>query len=296
MGFFILIYICNMESNIDAHFFDLSSLIKIKAKVWIVSKIKPSIPIIKIDESEFNLIKKSIWLNNGEKLKIGGIEYWLPINLVESLKIKCKKMGVELSDLSFSLQEFMNPEIIERLDFEIFTINFDHLKNTKDDVYIICSKNTKKNSQSIIEKLEEKLAELGIVVKNYYFISETFFNRDSDEISFKKTRLVIQHLIGLKTDNYKFTEEEITKYNKIFVYENSKSAIHELKLANDTLELLKENSEPNVKSIVDERLLENPTIIINEITFNKVNKFIVYPVEISKGRIVKTYESFIKRL
>jgi hypothetical protein len=107
---------------------------------------------------------------------------------------------------------------------------------------------------------------------------------------------VIQHLIGLKTDNYKFTEEEITKYNKIFVYENSKSAIHELKLANDTLELLKENSEPNVKSIVDERFLENPTIIINEITFNKVNKFIVYPVEISKGRIVKTYESFIKRL
>jgi hypothetical protein len=83
---------------------------------------------------------------------------------------------------------------------------------------------------------------------------------------------------------------------KIIVYENSKSAIHELKLANDTLELLKENSEPNVKSIVDERFLENPTIIINEITFNKVNKFIVYPVEISKGRIVKTYESFIKRL
>jgi hypothetical protein len=285
-----------MESNIDAHFFDLSSLIKMNTKVWIVSKIKPSIPIIKIDESEFNLIKKGIWLKNGEKLKIGGIEYWLPTNLVESIKIKCKKMSVELSDLSFSLQEFMNPEIIERLDFEIFTINFEHLKNTKDDVYIICSKNTKKNSQSIIDKLEEKLAELGIVVKNYYFISETFFNRDSDEISFKKTRLVIQHLIGLKTDNYKFTEEEITKYNKIFVYENSKSAIHELKLANDTLELLKENSEPNVKSIVDERLFENPTIIINEITFNKVNKFIVYPVEISKGRIVKTYESFIKRL
>ena len=40
-----------------AQFFDLSVLIELESKVWLVSRTKPSIPIVKISASEFNLIK-----------------------------------------------------------------------------------------------------------------------------------------------------------------------------------------------------------------------------------------------
>ena len=44
-----------------AHFFDLNTAITVESKVWIVSKINPNKPIIKISQSEFNLIKNGIY-------------------------------------------------------------------------------------------------------------------------------------------------------------------------------------------------------------------------------------------
>lgn len=279
-----------------AHFFDLSSLIRVDSMVWLVSRIKPSIPILKITQSDFNLIKKGVFQNSGNRLKIGGNDYWVTQEMLELIKLKCRKSGVEISDLAFSLQEFMNPDIIEKLDYEIYEMNFEHLKNTKDDIYIICSKNTKNNSSGIIKKLEEKLSELGLTVKNYYFISETFFNRNDDDISFKKTRLILQHLIGLKTEGDKFKDEEITKYDRVFVYENSKRTLHELKIISDTLDFLKSKSSEDIQSKISDRLSQNPLLILNEITFNRVNRFITTQINLLNSRILKTYESFRKKL
>jgi len=276
----------------NAHFFDLSTLIRSNSKVWIVSKMKPSIPVLKIDQSEFNLIKNGVWLNNGEKIKIGGINYWVSKETSDLLRIKASKSNTSMSDLSFSMQEFMNPEIIDKIDFEIYTINFEHLKNTKDDVYIICSKNTKRNSEVLIKKLEEKLSEFGIPVKNYYFISETFFNREEDEISFKKVRLILQHLIGLKSEDDKFVKEEISQYDNIFFYDNSKKSIFDMSELNETFEFMKSNSDDDVNILLKETIQKDLRVTIKEVTFNRVNKFITSEVKLSPIRIIKTFESF----
>jgi uncharacterized protein (DUF4213/DUF364 family) len=47
-----------------ANFFDINTLITINSKVWIIDKLKPNIPIVKISKSEFNL------LNNGSIRKM----------------------------------------------------------------------------------------------------------------------------------------------------------------------------------------------------------------------------------
>jgi uncharacterized protein (DUF4213/DUF364 family) len=39
-----------------ANFFDINTLITINSKVWIIDKLKPNIPIVKISKSEFNLL------------------------------------------------------------------------------------------------------------------------------------------------------------------------------------------------------------------------------------------------
>ena len=55
--------------------------------------------------------------------------------------------------------------------------------------------------------------------KNLYFISETFYNKVSDDISHKKVRLLLQHIVGLKTEGDKFTDKKLEQYDEIYYYD-----------------------------------------------------------------------------
>ena len=276
-----------------AQFFDLSVLIELESKVWLVSRTKPSIPIVKISTSEFNLIKKGVYVKFGQRMKIGGSDYWLSKDLSEEIKIKCVKSNTNISELVFSMQEYMNPSIIEKLNYKIHKDNLYNIKNVDDDIYIICSKNTKNNYDYLIKKLEEFLESIGLKVKNYYYISETYFNRNEDDICHKKVRLLLQHLIGLKTEGDKFIDEEITKYDIISYYDESKEVIEMCKNINDTLLFLQKNSEESISEKVKNLLKSDYTeLIVNEVTFNRVNKFITTPVKITTQNIIKNFESF----
>lgn len=277
----------------NAHFFDIDTLIKIDNSVWIVSKIKPNEPLVKISQSEFNLIKKGIYRKYQSQLRIGNKTYWIPENLLNQIKIKCKLHKCDITDLSFSMQEFMNPELISNLKYEILTDHFYHLKNTSDDIYVICSKNNRQNYEAIIDKVEKALFELGLEIKKFYFISETFYNRDEDDISHKKIRLLLQHLIGLKTDGDKFSDEEITKYDTCYFYDDEIGSINLALNSNSVFEFLLQNTQKDLKSKIKEILKSNQnTIVVNQCTNNKVQPFITKNVNLVYSSIIKTFESF----
>ena len=277
----------------NAHFFDLNSLITMNSKVWIVNTRTPNKPLIRISKSEFNLLRKGVYKKDNINFNIDGQTYWLSEELFNKIKIKSKNNNVNISELSFSMQEFMNKDIIENGDFTIHLENIRHLKNSQDDIYVICSKNSKRSYESLIEKLEEKLLDFGLKIKNFYFISETFYNRDRDDIVHKKVRLVLQHIIGLKTADTKFTEEEITKYDQVSLYDDDTNTIKLAKGINDVLQFLVKNSDDEVKEKVKEVLkMEECELIINQVTFNKVNTFITTKVELNLYKIVRSFESF----
>ena len=276
----------------NAHIFDISTLIQIRGKVWIVSKKNPNTPILKIDQSDFNLIKKGVWKKTGTPLRISDTDYYIKNDLFESIKIKCKKMNLNITDLSFSMQEFMNPDIIKDLDIKIIKEHLVYLKNSPDDIYIICSKNTKLNIQPTIKKLEEYLMELGLSVKNYYFISETFYNRNEDKIAHKKIKVLLQHLIGLKTNNDQFTDEEVTQYDEVFFYEDDISTIKLTKISNDILKFLFDNSTDEIKEKINECLNKDLILNLNEVTYNKVNPFKADKIKLTINKVFKTFESF----
>lgn len=277
----------------NAHFFDLDTILELDSKIWIVDKTKPSIPIIKISPSEFQLIRSGIYKSEGNSIKFSGHTYWVKTDLLNKIKIKSKKDVVDISNLAFSMREFLDEEIIERGEFKIHKDNFSHIMNSNDDVYIICSKNNKRNYEKIISKIEKDLEGLGILVKNYYFISETFYERDNDDISFKKARLLLQHLIGLKTDDNKFTDEEIQKYNKISFYDDDSSTINFCKNINDLLRQLVTKSDNTVSEKIKEIIkTDEPILELNEVTFNKVNKFVKTEVKLEFYNVIKTFESF----
>jgi hypothetical protein len=284
-------------SNNASHFFDINTLITTNSKVWIVDKLNPNVPILRIPKSEFNLIKKGVYKKDNSKFEISGDSHWLSKDLLNRIKIECKNRKIDISDLSFSLQEFMNKDIIENNDFTIHLENIRHLKNTSGDIYIICSKNTKNNYESIINKLESKLEELGLVVKEYYFISETFYNRDEDDINNKKVKLLLQHLIGFRTEVDKFSHTEITKYDVVYFYDDEDKVIELAKNANNVLQFLISNSEELVKERIKEVIKSSICeLVINKTTFNKVNLFITTKVKIEYQNLIKKFESFLFKM
>lgn len=276
-----------------AFFFDINTLITTNSKVWIVDRDKPNKPILRIPKSDFNLIKKGVYKKDNIKFEMQDESYWISKDLFDQIKIK----NLNISRLAFSMQEFMNKDIIENNDFTIHLENIRHLKNTSGDIYIICSKNTKNNYELIISKLEEKLKDIGLVVKSYYYISETFYNRDEDDINNKKVRLLIQHLIGMKTEGDKFSHTEITKYDVINFYDDEARVIELSKNANNVLQFLIENSEDLVKDRVKEVLKQDVCeLVINQVTFNKVNLFVMSKVELQYQNVIKKFESFVFRI
>lgn len=276
-----------------AHFFDIETILMVNSKVWIVDKKNPGFPVIRISESDFNLIKKGIYKSQGNNLKLNGVNYFFPDGIFSELKLKCKKIGAEITGLAFSMQEYLSKEIIETLDYEINIENMIHVKNTNDDIYVICSKNNKSNYEAIIAKIEDKLKKNGLLIKKYYFISDTFYNRDLDAISYKKVRLLIQHLIGFKTECDKFIDEHVEKYDSVHFYEDDQNTVALAQDCNRLLRMLIDSSEEIIKERAKDALAKSrPVLHVNYVSPNKVNKFSAAKVILEYGSLIKTFENF----
>ena len=59
-----------------AYFFDIDSILTVYNKVWIVDKSNPNIPLLRINQSDFNLIKSGVYKNQGNKINFAGNFYW----------------------------------------------------------------------------------------------------------------------------------------------------------------------------------------------------------------------------
>ena len=193
-----------------------------------------------------------------------------------------KKNKFDISNLGISMQEFLNPDVIDNIDFKLDLSLFNPIINTNDDIYIICSKNKKSNFEKQISKLEEKLEEIGLKVKKYYYISETFYNKDEDRIAYLKSKLLIQHLLGLKTDGDIFTNEEIDNYNQITFYDDDLKSIQMSRYINIVLEKLLIKTDNNIKIIVKDK-------IKNDDNFLLVKE---YNVQLEYSNIIKSFEGF----
>lgn len=276
-----------------AHFLDIDTILSIDNKVWVVDKRSPNIPIMKTSKSDFNLIKSGIYKSQGNKIEFNGVVFWLPNSMMDNLKIKCKNSKVDISNLSISMQEFLNPDVVDNINYTINMENIQHIKNTPDDVYIICSKNSKRNYESIIKKIEDKLKETGLSIKNYYFISETFYDRNEDDIAYNKVKLMLQHLVGYKASGNSFTNEEITKYDEVYFYDDDLSAIKLAKDCNSIFQSIIDKTPVDVKSVIKESIKNKTnTLVVNQVTSNKYNRFLTDRIELKWSNLVKFFERF----
>ena len=274
-------------------FIDLNVLLEMDNQAWVVDKKNANTPIVKISKSDFNLIKSGIFKNQGNKVDFNGRTYYLPTDLMNKIKIKTKSYNIDFSNLAISLQEFMNKSLIEEMKFEINKDVIHELKNNIDDIHIICSKQTKRTYETIIEKIKEEFEKNGLKIKTFYPISENFMNQDDDDIKFKKMRLLLQHLVGYKTEGDKFKDEEITRYDQIHFYDNYSETLKITKEMNNLLEFLLSRSDDGLRSVIKENVQDfKPNLWVHKENENKMNKRSSEKVILNISKIVKTFENF----
>jgi len=289
MGFLFNIYFY-MNRGV---FIDFDALVSIENKIWIVDKTRSNVPMIKISKSEFNLIESGIYKSQGNKLDFNGKTFWLPTNLWNNIKIKCKNYGTNISNIAISLQEFLNTEVIDNLEYKINEKLLEQITNEVLDTYIICSRQVKQRYGNLIEKLNENLNSKGIKIKNYYFISENFRNQNDDEIKFKKIRLFLQHLIGYKTEGSNFMDKEITRYNEIHYYDTNSQTLNLTNEINNTLEFLLSKTEDGLRNVIKEDIEDyKPILWCHRINSNERNWIENKKVIINISKIITTFENF----
>ncbi len=277
----------------NAHFIDFDLILEAESRPWIIDKKNPNIPIIKIDRHDFNLFKSGIYKSQGNKITFNGNIFWLSNDFMNKLKVKSKQYKVDISNLAISMQEFLNKDLIENVSFELKLELFNNIVNTNDDIFIICSKNTKENFEKQIQKFESNLKEIGLTVKKYYFISETFYNKDLDDISYVKSKIILQHLLGLKTEVDKLTDDKIDEYNSITFYDDDLKSVTMAKNINSILEKLLIKTDNNVKTLIKDIIKNNDKhLTIKEYTHNKSNRFNEYQTVLEFSNVIKSYENF----
>ena len=277
--------------------FDIDTILVIDSEVWIVDKTKPNIPIFKIPEYEFNQIKSGIYKSQNNKIFFNGKVYWLSSKLYEDIKVRAKNYKTDLNNLGISLQEFLNKNIIDNKNIEI-KIDFLNklLKNKTDDNYIICSKLTRINYDSIIKKVEDKLNEEGIIIKKFIPINETFYDKDDDFVHYKKIEFLLRLLTGYKIQDKKFIDKQNKQYKTVNFYDIDLGTLRINGDINSYLKTILNNTTSGLKEVIKENIdLIKPLLEINQLTTNKHNPIISKSVLIEYSNLFKTFESFNKR-
>lgn len=276
----------------SAIFFDIGILIKSSPKAWVIDKNSPSHPIEKMEISDFNLFRSGSLKSQGNKIDFNGKIFWVSTDFMNSLKIKCKKNNTDISNLGISMQEFLNPELTQTGEFEINENLISHI-NRNEELYIICSKNKKEFFKNQIKDLESRLKKLGISVKRYYYTSETFLNKKDDFIAYIKSKIIVQHLLGIRCERDVLTEEKLERYDRITFIDDSKKSIQSAHQINMTLDKLISNSSDYVKGYVRDTIKDHsPHLLCREYTHNKSNIFIDKEIKMIYPNITKKFENF----
>ena len=275
------------------HIFDIDVLLTINAKPWIIDKDNPNVPLLKISKSDYNLIKNGVYKTQNNMLEYNGETFWLPNNLYNKLKIMAKNKRININNITISMQEFLNKEVIENIDFKVNFEAIKHLKNKSEDIYIICSTNTERNYKKMVEKLMEKLKHEGILVNKFYFVNDSFSKTDPEEIVFKKALICLKHLVGYEIRNEQFVDTPINKYSKLEYYDDDFDTLKMVDDINSFLSVILSKSDDGIKEVIKEDVkYDRAVFIAKKITSNKYNNYTTSECKLSLNPIVRKFNNF----
>lgn len=256
--------------NNEIHFFDLDgTLWEIEGKVWIISKDAPNVPILKIERAEFALIKSGIYKKDNIQVGYNDEYFWISSEIMDKIK---KKRNLDENMIGFSFREFFDENYINRI--KIILKNIIDLNNKKVDVGIITGRHDREGEQEFLNKLRLKLNELNLDINKIYYLGDRFSYELRDNISFTKSKILLEHLVGIKIEKDKFVSLKQDWYKTVYFYDDE---IQNIFTANRIQQFFNEiirNTDDEVFNIIKEKIIENDlTLYTNYISNNDLNKF-----------------------
>lgn len=270
------------------HIFDIDVLLNINAKPWIIDKNNPTVPLLKISKSDFNLIKNGVYKKQNNLLEYNGNTYWLPNDLFNKLKIISKNKKINIGDIAISMREFLNKDEIENVEYTVNLEVINHLFGKKEDIYLICSTNTERNYNKLAESLVDILKKNNLKINKIYYLKDSFFNSDVETTVFRKALICLKHLVGYEIQNEKFVDAQIDKYSKIEYYDDDFDTLKMVDEINSFLNFIVSKTDSGLREIVKEDVNDDkPVFIANKLTNNKYNKFVKKECKVSFNTIKK---------
>lgn len=276
-----------------AHFFDIDPLVKIEQKAWIVDKFKPRVPLLKIDISDFNLFKSGIYKSQDNRIDFNGKEFWLDTDTMNKIKVKLKLSGSSPDSLAISMIEFLDKDVISSLPYTINTNIIETLKNSDSPIYLILSKQTAPAFGDILKDILEKFREMGTTIEKYYYVTQTFWTKNRDEVKYAKLKVLAEHLSGYKIENNQFQDEKREQYDTVHYWDDSYDTDNYPDYMEDFIRVCHMNTQGGMKDVVGEDFNEiQRKFVSHKITENKENQISRKDRIIRIRKFIKTFECY----
>ena len=258
----------------EFHFFDLDhTLWEMENYAWIIDKNKPQIPLIKIPTSELFMIKKGFYRKDNIKIEYNGDEFFIGKELMDKIQ---KKKIIGIHNIGISLIELTSPEYINVSKTSFLTNNIKHLigkNNIK--IIILTGRNNRQKHEKILNLLRLKLQELDLEIFKIYFVGDELKIETDEGIAYKKSIILLEHMLGMKIENNSFIPFKQDFSNSIYFYDDE---IQNINYANDIQTLFnnvyRNTTNEDVKKIITDRIKNvNLTLYTNLVGTNSINRF-----------------------
>lgn len=291
--------IINMKPKKELHIFDLDgTLWEIDNRVWIIDKEISHKPIIRLNRYEINKILNGYYIKDGLKIEYNGENYFISKQIYDKV---LKKRKISINKLGLSWIEFKDNKYINNSVSKFLSNNIKHLRNKDAKIVILTGRNNQAKHADILNKLRKKLQDIGIEIYKIYFISDKFYNKHNEQISFDKTNIILEHLVGIKIDNNEFKPLKQDWYSNIYFYDDEKMNIDYAKNIQNIFNELLKKTDDNLFEIIKERINKYKlTLITNLVSNNETNLFetekiqlkepIKFPIKIEKH--IKKFKTF----
>jgi len=257
----------------EFHFFDLDhTLWEMENYAWVIDKNKPEIPLVKISINDLFMIKKGFYRKDNLKINYNGQEFFISKDLMNKIQ---KKKIIGIDNIGISYIELTSPEYINISKITFLIKNIKHLVGREDiKIIILTARNNRQKHEKVLNLLRLKLQEMDLEIFKIYFVGDEMKIENDEGNAYKKSIVLLEHMVGMKIDKNSFVPLKQDFSNSIYFYDDE---IQNINYANDIQSIFdtvyRNTTNEDAKKIIINRIKNmNPTLYTNLVGTNDINK------------------------
>lgn len=270
-----------METN-KIYWFDLDGVLWTShAMWWVIDKLNPAKPIIRISQYDGALILSGFYRHDNIFVQYNGHEGFISKDMF--LKIQ-KIKNIEPKNIGFSWREFSDSKLIESQAKNV-TINIkyiEHLKDCTSPINLLTARGNLQAHKMLLDKLNVELSKLNLSINKECFVNDISVQNITGSSAKRKAYFILQNMIGYELEIDKFVPIKCDKFNESYFYDDEDKNIEECLNMNLLFQTMLNNTLPALRKLIIEDIkVRCPKLFVNLATTNEANLFITKEVILS---------------